>query len=116
MKNLQKITSLLLALALLAGCGAGASSASSSATPTPTPIPTPSPTPDISKIPGTVALVRVESKLNLREQPSVKSAVLAEIPGGAAVQVLQSGAVWSKIAYEDQTGWVGSKFLEIVRN
>ena len=85
-------------------------------TPTPTPIPTPSPTPDISKIPGTVALVRVESKLNLREQPSVKSAVLAEIPGGAAVQVLQSGAVWSKIAYEDQTGWVGSKFLEIVRN
>ncbi len=35
---------------------------------------------------------------------------------GAAVQVLQSGAVWSKIAYEDQTGWVGSKFLEIVRN
>ena len=86
------------------------------ATPTPTPIPTPSTTPDISKIPGTVALVRVESKLNLREQPSVKSAVLAEIPGGAAVQVLQSGAVWSKIAYEDQTGWVGSKFLEIVRN
>ena len=86
------------------------------ATPTPTPIPTPSPTPDISKIPGTVALVRVESKLNLREQPSVKSPVLVEIPGGAAVQVLQSGAVWSKIAYEDQTGWVGSKFLEIVRN
>ena len=85
-------------------------------TPTPTPIPTPSPTPDISKIPGTVALVRVESKLNLREQPSVKSAVLAEIPGGAAVQVLQSGAVWSQVVYEDQTGWVGSKFLEIVRN
>ena len=47
MKNLQKITSLLLALALLAGCGAGASSASSSATPTPTPTaePTPEPTP-----------------------------------------------------------------------
>ena len=86
------------------------------ATGTPTASPAPSPTPDISKIPGTVALVRVESKLNLREQPSVKSAVLAEIPGGAAVQVLQSGAVWSKIAYEDQTGWVGSKFLEIVRN
>ena len=41
MKNLQKITSLLLALALLAGCGAGASSASSSATPTPTPTPEP---------------------------------------------------------------------------
>lgn len=47
MKNLQKITALLLALALLAGCGAGASSASSSATPTPTPTaePTPEPTP-----------------------------------------------------------------------
>lgn len=86
------------------------------ATPTPTPIPTPSPTPDISKIPGTVALVRVESKLNLREQPSVKTPVLAEIPGGAAVQVLRDGTVWSQVVYEDQTGWVGSKFLEIVRN
>ena len=85
-------------------------------TATPTPIPTPSPTPDISKIPGTVALVRVESKLNLREQPSVKSPVLAEIPGGAAVQVLRDGTVWSQVVYEDQTGWVGSKFLEIVRN
>ena len=85
-------------------------------TPAPTPIPTPSPTPDISKIPGTVALVRVESKLTLREQPSVKTPVLAEIPGGAAVQVQRDGTVWSQVVYEDQTGWVGSKFLEIVRN
>ena len=83
---------------------------------TPTPIPTPSPTPDISKIPGRVALVRVESKLNLREKPSVKSAVLAEIPAGAAVQVLRQGQVWSKVIHADQTGWVGSKYLEIVRD
>ena len=85
-------------------------------TPTPTPIPTPSPTPDISKIPGTVALVRAESKLNLRAQPSEKTPVLAEIPGGAAVQVLQSGQVWSQVIWEDQTGWVSSKYIEIVRN
>lgn len=84
--------------------------------PTPTAVPTPAPTPDISKIPGMVALVRVESKLNLRERASVKSAVLAEIPGGAAVQVLQSGLVWSEVVWENQTGWVGSKYLEIVRN
>ena len=84
--------------------------------PTPTAVPTPSPTPDISKIPGTVALVRAESKLNLRAQPSVKTPVLAEIPGGAAVQVLQSGQVWSQVIWEDQTGWVSSKYIEIVRN
>ena len=35
---------------------------------------------------------------------------------GAAVQVLRDGTVWSQVVYEDQTGWVGSKFLEIVRN
>ena len=85
-------------------------------TPTPTPIPTPSPTPDISKIPGTVALVRVESKLNLRERPSVKSPVLAEIPAGAAVQVLQRVSEWSQIIYADQTGWVDSDYIEIVRD
>lgn len=88
------------------------------ATPSPNPTaePTPMPTPDISKIPGTVALVRVESKLNLRERPSVKSAVLVEIPAGAAVQVLQRGPEWSQIIYGDQTGWVDSDYIEIVRN
>ena len=88
------------------------------ATPSPSPTvePTPAPTPDISKIPGTVALVRVESKLNLRERPSVKSPVLAEIPAGAAVQVLQRVSEWSQIIYADQTGWVDSDYIEIVRD
>ena len=63
-----------------------------------------------------MALVRVENKLNLRERPSVKSPVLAEIPAGAAVQVLQRVSEWSQIIYADQTGWVDSDYIEIVRD
>lgn len=86
-----------------------------SPSPTPTAVPTPSPTPDISKIPGTVALVRVENWLNLRKEADVASPVLAQLTDGAAVQVLHNGLVWSKVIYEGQTGWVGSKYIEIVR-
>lgn len=86
-----------------------------SPSPTPTAVPTPSPTPDVSKIPGTVALVRVENWLNLRKEADVASPVLAQLTDGTAVQVLHNGLVWSKVIYDGQTGWVGSKYIEIVR-
>lgn len=85
--------------------------------PMPTPSPTPSPTPDISSMEGTIALVTVdpESYLILREKPDVESARLAILHSGTPVQVLREGLVWSLVSWEDQTGYVGSKYIEIVR-
>ena len=63
-----------------------------------------------------MALVRVENWLNLREQPDVQSAVLARLTDGTPVQVLHKGLVWSQVICNGQTGWVGSDYIEIVRN
>ena len=85
--------------------------------PTPTPSPSPSPTPDISQMEGTVALVRVQqgSWLNLREKPDAQSAVLATLSESDPVQVLSEGPVWSMVQYRDKRGWVGSNYIEIVK-
>lgn len=88
-------------------------------TPTPTPVPTPvpTPTPDISRMEGTIALVRVSagSYLNLRESPNVESPVLAVLTEGMPVTVLEEGIAWTKVSYEKDTGWLGSQYIEIVK-
>lgn len=85
------------------------------ATVCPTQAPTQAPAPDISQIPGTVALVRVSSSLNLRAEPDARAAILCALSDGAALQVLREGPVWSKVVCGEQTGWVGSDYIEIVR-
>ena len=62
-----------------------------------------------------MALVRVETYLNLRAEPDVKSAVLDVLYDGTPVQVLHKGLVWSKVICAGRTGWVGSDYIEIVR-
>lgn len=86
-------------------------------TPTPTPTPAPTPTPDISKMEGTIALVRVstDSYLNLREAPNVESPVLAVLTEGMPVKVLEEGSVWTKVSYKKHNGWLGSNYIEIVK-
>ena len=66
---------------------------------------------------GTVALVSVEadSYLVLRSGPDVKKAQLATLTRGTPVRVLKEGLVWSLVEYDGQTGYVGSKYIEIVR-
>ncbi|QKJ29556.1 DnaJ domain-containing protein [Mucilaginibacter mali] len=44
--------------------------------------------------------------VSLHEQASYRSAVLANIPGNAKVQVLEKGAGFYKVAFNNQTGYV----------
>ena len=77
------------------------------------PSPSPSPTPEPSI---TEAIVYAESgtTVNMRKKPN--GDLLERVPIGTAVQVLEPGDPWSKIAYTDKrkARWVGymmSKFL-----
>lgn len=50
--------------------------------------------------------------LNLRQQPSTDSPILANIPYGAAVQVYQPyNSTWYSIGYNGTNGYVMSKYL-----
>ncbi len=50
--------------------------------------------------------------LNLRDKVGTGSVVIAEIPNGATVTVLQSADGWSNVAYDGFTGWVSSNYLK----
>ena len=80
-------------------------------------IASPTPTPDVSRMEGTIALVRVQpgSCLNLREKADAKSPALARLGDGDVLRILREGPVWSRVQYGDQTGWVGSDYIEIVK-
>ena len=77
----------------------------------------PAPMPDVSRMEGTIALVRVHpgSCLNLREKADAKSPALARLGDGDVLRILREGPVWSRVQYGDQTGWVGSDYIEIVK-
>ena len=62
---------------------------------------------------GTVSLS--SGTLNLRSKPSTSSSVLASIPNGARVEILQEGNDWHQVAYAKRTGWVSAKYIQIDR-
>lgn len=60
--------------------------------------------------------VRVDdgSWLNLRQNPSTESDVLAQIPNGTRLKLKYDGNDgWFKTTYEDQTGYVSSAYIEL---
>ena len=61
------------------------------------------------------ATVTTESEditLNLREQPTTTSAILAELGNGTRVKVQIHSAEWSMVNYEGQTGYLLNDYLE----
>jgi len=47
----------------------------------------------------------------MRQKESTSSSIICSIPNGATVKVLAKGDVWSKVVYENHTGYSMSKYL-----
>lgn len=74
--------------------------------------PTPSPEPDADVADGIEAIVHtVSTSLNLRQEPSTQSAVLAAIPRGESIMVTNRGATWSAVRYGSLNGYVKTEYL-----
>ena len=50
-------------------------------------------------------------RLNLREEPSTESTVLAEIPNGTTMRVLTQDDEWSYVGYDDKIGYLLNQYL-----
>ncbi len=78
------------------------------------------PTVDIETTPSSsypimyVKLTQYGSTLNIRESPSTSSAILGSLMHGTAVEVLSVEDEWTKIQYENLTGFVSNAYLVVV--
>ena len=82
--------------------------ASGGVTPTPTPTPTPST--------GTKAIVVADSggTVNMRATPSLKGRIMVRVKLGQTVEILSPGEEWCRVKYNNFTGYMMAKFLDIV--
>lgn len=54
------------------------------------------------------------SLLNLREQPSTSSAILAQIPNAAAVSITRLDGGWAQVTYLGKSGYVSLDYLTVM--
>ena len=80
-----------------------------SPSPEPTPTPEPQPTVDFAVV-GNVEPGKRQD-VNLRKKPSTLSKLIDRVPCGDTVEVLSKESDWSKVKWEDKTGYMMTKFL-----
>lgn len=61
--------------------------------------------------PQPVYVVSVDSA-NIRQSPTLQSAVLAEVKRGTRLQALAVRGAWAKVSHESVTGWVSLKVVD----
>ena len=84
-------------------------------TPTPTPSPTPTPTP-APDLPTATVSVSSGSKLYVRSGPGTNYSRIGSLSNGASVTVLERGAQWTAISYNDGVGYVSTTYLRFPEN
>ena len=84
------------------------------------PCPPVTPVPPIGTLPETLGtgIVRTNgSNLNLRREPSLDSEVIARMPNGSRVLILDRDANpgWFKVEHENHHGYAASQWIEMQR-
>ena len=66
--------------------------------------------------PGIVAKVTTKKgPLKMRDSADGRGRILAEIPNGACILVLQEDETWCRVSYLDQPGYCKTEFLTLLR-
>ncbi|MCD8125976.1 MAG: SH3 domain-containing protein [Clostridiales bacterium] len=52
------------------------------------------------------------SRLNLRDTGSRNGSVVARLPSGARVELLETDGAWVHVRWEDKTGWALATYLK----
>lgn len=79
-------------------------------------VPTPEPVPVPVPVSGGQAVVVAESgsTVNLRVGPSLNTRIITRVKLGNVVRIISPGEEWCQISYDMFTGYMMSKFLDIV--
>jgi cell wall-associated NlpC family hydrolase len=68
---------------------------------------------DVYASSGQYAIVKSDNGLNLRSGPSLDSGVIMALSDGAAVDVVDSWPVWTKVSYNGTVGFMKTEFVEL---
>lgn len=60
------------------------------------------------------AIVANANKVNFRVQPNKDAKILAVLPAGANVRIIEHGLEWTEIEFDNKTGYMMTKFLKEV--
>ena len=60
---------------------------------------------------GAVSAATVTDNLNLRSGPGLSHNVIAAMPAGSDVRVLNCGRSWCRVVFNDTTGYASRKFI-----
>jgi len=83
--------------------------------PTPLPAPIPAPAPYQTHVRATATVRTDGSNLNLREGPSLEAEVIARIPNGTRIIVLDAHAAngWMRVSHNGMQGYVASQWVRL---
>src|SRR5699024_8282369 len=84
--------------------------AAPTATPTPTATPAPTATPQTA-LRAVVSLSDADETLNLREAPTLEARVIALLPDGMVLDVIERYQNWSRVRAAGQEGYVSNDYL-----
>ncbi len=59
----------------------------------------------------TISGGNIEKPVNMRKEASAKSAIIARIPQGSTADMIQDGGTYSKVRFENLTGYVMNDFI-----
>ena len=60
---------------------------------------------------GAVSAATLTDNLNLRSGPGISSDIIAAMPAGSDVRVLNCGRSWCRVAFNDTTGYASRRFI-----
>lgn len=78
--------------------------------------PEPEPAPDTPSTGSIAAVLVAESgrTVNLRRTPSLRGALLKQVPLGTVVQITSPGEEWCAVKWDKYSGYMMAKFLDVV--
>jgi len=77
--------------------------------------PTPTPSPDTPTTGAYAILVAPSGKtVNFRKTPSLRGALIKQVPLGTKVEIVSPGEEWAKVKHDGKTGYMMAKFLDII--
>jgi len=62
---------------------------------------------------NTYAIINSSDGLNLRTDPSIDADVISTLPDGAAVDVIESWPVWTKVSIDGTVGYMKTEYVEL---